>query len=246
MVALRRILVAEDQPDLAHLIGLHLEDLGCTIELCSDGRDALDSALQRGPWSLILLDIGLPNVDGLEICRQVRQSESYTPILMLTARAGEYDRVLGLDTGADDYLTKPFSIVELSARVKAILRRVQHLARRTGDPAAPKLRTLRRGDLELDLDRRLARRADQSLELTGREFDLLALLMLHPRAIFTRAQLLDRVWGTTHDGFEHTVNSHINRLRAKLEPVPSQPRYIVTVWGRGYRLGVPSDGDASC
>ncbi len=233
----RRILVAEDQRDLARLIGLHLEDLGCSVELCADGREALDRALTRGPWSLLLLDIQLPGVDGLEICRRVRQSEAYTPILMLTARAGEYDRVLGLDTGADDYLTKPFSVVELAARVKAILRRVQHLASRHADAAAPRLRILRRGDLELDVDRRVARRAGAPVELTPREFDLLAHLMMHPTAVFTRAQLLDRVWGTTHDAFEHTVNSHINRLRAKLEPEPDAPCYVVTVWGRGYRLG---------
>jgi DNA-binding response OmpR family regulator len=151
---------------------------------------------------------------------------------MLTARASELDRVLGLETGADDYLAKPFSVVEFAARVKAILRRVEQLARRS----PVQLRSLRAGDLEIDLDRRIARREGHALELTSKEFDLLAHLMQHPARVFTRAQLLDQVWGTTHDTFEHTVNSHINRLRAKLEPDPSRPRNIVTVWGVGYRF----------
>jgi DNA-binding response OmpR family regulator len=151
---------------------------------------------------------------------------------MLTARASELDRVLGLESGADDYLAKPFSVVEFAARVKAILRRVEQLARQSH----LQLRTLRAGDLEIDLDRRVARREGHQVELTAKEFDLLAHLMQHSSCVFTRAQLLDQVWGTARDTFEHTVNSHINRLRAKLEPDPTRPRYILTVWGVGYRL----------
>lgn len=168
----------------------------------------------------------------MDICRQVRASSTYTPILMLTARASELDRVLGLETGADDYLTKPFSVIEFAARVKAILRRVEQLARRS----PVQLRTLREADLEIDLDRRLAKRAGALLDLTAKEFDLLAHLVQHPARVFTRAQLLDQVWGTTHDAFEHTVNSHINRLRAKIESDPARPHYIVTVWGVGYHF----------
>jgi DNA-binding response OmpR family regulator len=228
----RRVLVVEDERDIARLLALHLEDLGCEVDMRYDGNSGLARALDGTPWSLLVLDLRLPGLDGLEICRRVRLSPAYTPILMLTARASELDRVLGLETGADDYLTKPFSVVEFAARVKAIFRRVKQLARQS----PVQVRSLRAADLEVDLDRRIARREGQPLELTAKEFDLLAHLMQHPSRVFTRAQLLDQVWGTTHDPFEHTVNSHINRLRAKLEPDPTRPRYIVTVWGVGYRF----------
>ncbi len=226
----RNVLVVEDDPDIASLLGLHLQDLGCTVEFAADGTQGLTRAMGHPDWSLVVLDLQLPGVDGLEICRQVRANAGYTPILMLTARAGEPDRVLGLEMGADDYLTKPFSVVEFSARVKAILRRVERLSR----PSPVELRTARYGELEIDLERRTAHRAGQYLDLTAREYDLLAFLAGHPGRVFSRAQLLDQVWGTTHDTFEHTVNSHINRLRSKLEPDPSQPRYVKTVWGVGY------------
>ena len=228
----RRVLVVEDEHDIARLLRLHLEDLGCEVETCHEGLTGLTRALDGTAWSLLVLDLRLPGLDGMEICRQVRASSTYTPILMLTARASELDRVLGLETGADDYLTKPFSVIEFAARVKAILRRVEQLARRS----PVQLRTLREADLEIDLDRRLAKRAGALLDLTAKEFDLLAHLVQHPARVFTRAQLLDQVWGTTHDAFEHTVNSHINRLRAKIESDPARPHYIVTVWGVGYRF----------
>jgi DNA-binding response OmpR family regulator len=228
----RRVLVIEDEHDIARLLAMHLEDLGCQVDTSYDGRSGLARALDGTAWSLLVLDLRLPGLDGLEICRRVRSSTTYTPILMLTAHASELDRVLGLETGADDYLAKPFSIVEFAARVKAILRRVEQLARQTPG----ELRSLRAGDLEIDLDRRIAKREGYVLDLTAKEFDLLVHLMQHPSRVFTRAHLLDQVWGTTHDTFEHTVNSHINRLRAKLEPDPTRPRYIVTVWGVGYRF----------
>lgn len=231
----RDVLLIEDDTDLAALVRLHLQDLGCAVTTAADGTAGLTAAIERGPWSLVVLDLGLPQLDGLEICRRLRLSGSYTPILMLTARAAEHHRVLGLETGADDYLTKPFSVVEFGARVKAILRRAERLS----GPSASTRRTLRFGDLQIDLDQRLARRAGLPLELTAKEFDLLAHLMRHPGRVFSRAQLLDQVWGTTHDAFEHTVNSHINRLRSKLEPDPTSPRYIVTVWGVGYRFAGP-------
>lgn len=228
----RKVLLIEDDRDIAELLELHLQDLGCLVEPVDDGAAGLSAALEGGPWSLVVLDLQLPHVDGLEICRRLRAAAAYTPILMLTARAAESDRVLGLETGADDYLTKPFSVVEFAARVKSILRRVERLSQ------APvvELRSLRVGDLQIDLDRHIAWRAGATLDLTAKEFDLLAHLMQHPAHVFSRAQLLDQVWGTTHDTFEHTVNSHINRLRGKLEPDPVKPRYIVTVWGAGYRL----------
>lgn len=228
----RRVLVVEDEHNIARLLALHLEDLGCEVDMRHDGHTGLARAQDGTAWSLLILDIGLPGLDGLEICRRVRSSQAYTPILMLTARASELDRVVGLETGADDYLAKPFSVVEFAARVKAILRRVEQLARQ----APVLLRSLRAGDLEIDLDRRIAKREGRALDLTAREFDLLAHFMQHPGRVFTRTQLLDQVWGITHDAFEHTVNSHINRLRAKLEPYPSRPRFIETVRSIGYRL----------
>ena len=227
----RNILVIEDEPDIAELIGLHLRDLGDHVEVCSDGREGLKRALQRR-WDLLVLDLRLPGIDGLEICRRVRLEGEYTPILMLTARSTEMDRVLGLETGADDYLTKPFSIIEFIARVKAIFRRVQCL----GVRATEKTPSLRVGDLEMNVNQRTVRRAGQPVELTAREFDLLVYFARHPGRVFTRAQLLDQVWGVKHEAYEHTVSSHINRLRAKIEPSPTNPRYLLTIWGVGYRF----------
>ena len=230
----RTVLLIEDDLDIASLLTLHLQDLGCAVTSAVDGMIGLQAALEQGPWSLVVLDLTLPSMDGLEVCRRLRTA-SNTPILILTARAAEQDRVLGLETGADDYLTKPFSVVEFGARVKAILRRVERLS----GPQIAEIQSFRVGDLQLDLGRRVARRGGFLLDLTGKEFDLLAHLMRHPAHVFSRAQLLDHVWGTTHDTFEHTVNSHINRLRAKLEPDAAKPRYIVTVWGVGYRFAAP-------
>ena len=228
----RDILIIEDDADISRLIRLHLQDLGCAVTTVAEGAVGLEAALQRGPWSLVILDLSLPGLDGLEICRRMRAQGSCTPILMLTARAAEEHRVLGLETGADDYLTKPFSVAELGARVKALLRRAERLSQSKETMQS----VLRMGDLQVDLERRIARRGGLPLELTAKEFDLLVHLMRHPGRVFSRAQLLDDVWGTTHDTFEHTVNSHINRLRSKLEQDPSKPRYIVTAWGVGYRF----------
>jgi DNA-binding response OmpR family regulator len=179
-----------------------------------------------------VLDQNLPDLDGLEICRRVRGSANYAPILMLGARSSELELVIGLESGADDYMGKPVSVVEFAARAKAILRRGEQHARQARTHSS----SLRNGDLEIDFDKRIARRQGRELVLTVKEFDLLAYLMRHPLRVFTRAQLLDQVWGSTHETFEHTVNSHVNRLRAKIEPCPTRPQYIDTVWGVGYRL----------
>ena len=181
----RRVLVVEDERDIARLLALHLEDLGCEVDTRYDGHSGLARALDGTAWSLLVLDLRLPGLDGLEICRRVRSSPAYTPILMLTARASELDRVLGLEPEPTTISRKPFSVVEFAARVKAILRRVEQLARQS----PMQLRSLRAGDLEIDLDRRIARREGQVLELTAKEFDLLAHLMQHPSRVFTRAQL---------------------------------------------------------
>lgn len=224
-------MVIEDDHDLAELIRLHLRDQGLDVVVCSDGVAGLEEALGRS-WDLLVLDLRLPGIDGLEVCRRVRLEGKYIPILMLTARSTEVDRVLGLETGADDYLAKPFSVIEFIARVKAILRRVQHLAA----GAASSLRVLQVGEIEIDVERRTVRRGGRSVELTAREFDLLVHFAQHPGRVYTRAQLLDQVWGLQREAYEHTVSSHINRLRAKIEPSPATPRYLLTIWGVGYRF----------
>jgi DNA-binding response OmpR family regulator len=227
----RRVLVVEDDYDIAELIRLHLRDQGLDVVVCSDGTAGLKQALGRS-WDLLVLDLRLPGIDGLELCRRVRLEGKYIPILMLTARSTEMDTVLGLETGADDYLTKPFSVIEFIARVKAILRRVQHLAA----GATSNLQVLRVGEIEIDIDQRTVRCGGRPVELTAREFALLLHFAQHPGRVYTRAQLLDQVWGLQHEAYEHTVSSHINRLRAKLEPSPTAPRYLLTIWGVGYRF----------
>jgi DNA-binding response OmpR family regulator len=184
-----------------------------------------------GSHDLLILDLMLPGVDGLEICRQVRSGRRYTPILMLTARSAEIDRVLGLEIGADDYLTKPFSVRELVARVRALFRRVEAMG--TDHDTAI---VIEAGSLRIDTARRDVRVAGEAVDLTAKEFDLLRYFASHPGRVFTRAQLLNEVWGYAHEGYEHTVNTHINRLRRKIEPEPSDPRYVLTVWGVGYRF----------
>lgn len=228
----RKILVIEDSPDIADLLALHLGDEGYQVELDQDGRTGLRKALEQS-YDLVILDLMLPEVDGLEICRQLRAAPSYTPILMLTARSTEIDRVVGLELGADDYLTKPFSIRELVARVKALFRRVEAFtSQMPSNPSA----VIRMGDLVIDPERRKVQIGDRPIELTAKEFDLLLHFARHPGRVYSRAQLLDLVWGYGHDGYEHTVNSHINRLRAKIERNPARPRYLLTVWGVGYKF----------
>jgi DNA-binding response OmpR family regulator len=230
-VALPRVLVIEDEVDIAQLLKLHLHDLHASVTCCSRGSEGMRRATED-QWSLVVLDLSLPDCDGLDICERLRRKDRYTPVLMLTARSSEHDRVLGLDTGADDYLTKPFSIAEFIARVRALLRRVHAL--NDLPPAGASL--LRIADIELSVPKREVRRAGQLIETTAREFDLLAFLMRNAGQAYSRAQLLDCVWGMRSDAYEHTVSSHINRLRAKLEPDTAAPRYLLTVWGVGYRF----------
>ena len=228
----RAVLVIEDDRDIAELVGLHLREAGCMVDLVHDGREGL-AAAQRKPYDLIILDLMLPGMDGLTLCRELRREPRYVPILMLTSKSSEIDRVLGLEIGADDYLTKPFSIRELVARVRAQFRRVE-AAGQAGGPAEPSV--LAFADLHIDADKREITLRGMPVELTAREFDLLMYFARHPGRVFTRAQLLDQVWGYGHEGYEHTVNSHINRLRAKIEQDPSNPQYVLTVWGVGYKF----------
>lgn len=227
----RKILVVEDDRDIAALVELHLRDLGADVTLAHDGTLALELALRR-TFDLVILDLMLPGVDGLEICRRLRDRANYTPILMLTARSSDVDRIVGLELGADDYLTKPFNIRELIARVKALLRRVEALKQESRDPAT----ILEFGDLTIDVDKRKVTLHKETIDLTAKEFDLLLQFARNPGRVYTRSQLLDLVWGYGHDGYEHTVNSHINRLRTKLEQNHARPSYILTVWGVGYKF----------
>jgi DNA-binding response OmpR family regulator len=228
----RRVLVVEDDREIAQLVRLHLVDLGCEVQLADNGATGLAQA-QSQPFDLVILDLMLPGMDGLEICKRLRAGLNYLPILMTTSKASELDRVLGLELGADDYLTKPFSVGELMARVKAIFRRVDAMA---AAAAEPRPAALRAGELTIDLNRRVVMLAGREVELTAKEFDLLAHFAAHPGRVFNRAQLLDKVWGYSNIGYEHTVNSHINRLRAKIEQDPAKPRYILTVWSVGYKF----------
>ncbi len=233
-MAPRRILLVEDERDIAELVVLHLEDLCDEIVVARDGHDGMRLACS-GDWTLIILDLRLPGPDGLTICRAVRRERAYQPILMLTSKSAELDRVLGLESGADDYLTKPFSVLELAARVRAILRRVENLTSRAPD-AAPVGDRISAGPIYIDPARRRVTLSGCDVDLTAREFDLLEHFARNPGRVFRRAELLDQVWGYGHEGYEHTVNSHINRLRSKIECNPSKPEVIVTVWGVGYKF----------
>jgi DNA-binding response OmpR family regulator len=228
----KKILIIEDNQDLARLVESHLRDLSFEVNLAFDGPSGVAKA-QAENYDLIILDLMLPGLDGLEICRRLRREVAYVPILMLTAKSSEMDRVVGLEIGADDYVTKPFSIPELLARVKAILRRVEELSG-GGREEAPSI--IETGNLVIDPARRKATLKDRSLDLTAKEFDLLVHFAGNPGKVYTRSQLLDMVWGYGHDGYEHTVNSHINRLRAKIENDSAHPDYVLTVWGVGYKF----------
>lgn len=234
-----KILFVEDNRDIAKLVMINLQDKHLQVEHVADGTVGLDMALS-GEYQLVILDLMLPGMDGVDVCRAMRREKVYTPVLMLTARTSELDRVLGLEVGADDYLTKPFSVPELIARVNAILRRSQEYQPQDLTDSSP----LNFGDLQIDPDRRQVALRGQDIELTAREFDLLLHFASHPGRVFTRAQLLDSVWGNGYEGYEHTVNSHINRLRAKIEPDPANPCYVMTVWGVGYRFAEHRPGAA--
>ena len=228
----KQILIIEDNEDMAQLLAIHLRELNHNVELCFDGTDGLEKS-EKNIYDLIILDLMLPGVNGLEICKKLRARENHVPILMLTAKSSELDRVSGLEIGADDYVTKPFSITEVLARIKAIFRRMEFdfIHQDHNNHAI-----LRRGNLEIDLEKYSVKINQSAIDLTAKEFDLLAYFAQHPGNVYTRAQLLDQVWGYGYDGYEHTVNSHINRLRIKIEDDPGKPVYILTIWGVGYKF----------
>lgn len=228
----KKILVIEDDLDMAGILEGQLSDAGYTVTVAHDGSSGLGTA-EKGEHDLIILDLMLPETDGLEICRQVRAMPRYTPILMLTALSSEIDKVVGLEMGADDYMTKPFSLRELMARVRTILRREDAVR---AQESAGEPETLMRGDLVIDIGKRRVTRSGAPVELTGKEFDLLLHFARRPGRVYSRQQLLDQVWGYGYEGYAYTVNTHINKLRSKLEPDRDEPRYIQTVWGVGYRF----------
>ena len=228
------ILVAEDQADIRDMIELNLRNAGYQVTAVADGLAALASQTEQA-FDVLILDLMMPGLDGLEVCKALRARGRSTPILMLTAKSTELDRVLGLELGADDYLTKPFSLAELLARVKALLRRAELLlAAQTAVKSQSS--TLRNGELERLPTKRQVSMRGTLLDFTALEFELLLHFAQHPGHVFSRSQLLTAVWGYSHDGYEHTVTTHINRLRAKLEHDPMHPQLILTVRGAGYKM----------
>jgi len=228
----KRILVIEDNHDLAKLIELHFKDESWRLDLAFDGKTGFKKA-RTGGYDLIILDIMLPGMDGMAILKGLRGGNILTPVIMLTSRSSEIDRILGLEFGADDYVTKPFSVRELVARVKALFRRIEAV---THQGEVEPRENIVIGEVTLVPEKRLVIKSGVPVDLTAKEFDLLCFFARHPGRVFNRSQLLDRVWGYGHDGYDHAVNSHINRLRAKIETDPAAPKYILTVWGVGYKF----------
>lgn len=229
---MEKVLIIEDDKDISELISIHISDMNYEVDKAFDGKAGLLKALNN-TYKFILLDIRLPFVDGFEICKKIRQEKINTPILMLTSKSEEIDKVLGLEIGADDYITKPFSVRELIARVKAVLRRVELSKQPMEEDMDFKIKN---GDLFINVGMRIVEVGGKRIELSPKEFDLLVLLASNPGKTFTRMSLLNRVWGYEFEGFEHTVNSHINRLRTKIEANLNHPEYILTTWGVGYKF----------
>ena len=228
---MKNILIIEDDPEIIKLLEIHLTDLIYTTSKATDGEVGLQMALNND-YDLILLDLTLPSMDGVEICKKLRASKN-TPVIMLTAKSEEIDRVLGLEIGADDYITKPFSIRELLARVKAVMRRtaLKPLGKEKDATAS-----IAAEGLFIDIEKRKVLLRKQKVELSPKEFELLVLMASNPGRNYSRTELLNIIWGYNFDGYEHTVNSHINRLRAKIESDMANPNYILTTWGVGYKF----------
>lgn len=231
-----RIIAVEDDPAIGEMLVYHLKDLNYDVHLFTNGLEAKHYLTTNDDFDLVILDIMLPGYNGLDLCRELRQLKPDSLILMLTSLDGEADRVIGLELGADDYLTKPFSIRECQARVKALLRRAKRNATKKPSPSNQPLVF---DGLEIRIEQHEVILDGIPTELTAREFNLLKHLAENEGQVFTRHQLLDTVWGYSHDGYEHTVNTHINRLRKKLKR-PDKPDYVQTVWGVGYKFINPS------
>lgn len=228
-----QILVIEDDPAIGQLLATRLSGPGTAVEVQRDAAEGLRRAAMKR-WDLYIVDRMLPDIDGVTVCRTLRQRDTATPVIFLTARDSEADRIEGLDAGADDYIGKPFAMAEVQARVRAQLRRGARPGSEAGRDKDNE--PLELGDIRVDPRVRMAWRADRPVPLTERECRLLHHLMRYQDRAWSREQLLDRIWGPGYDGYAHTVNSHINRLRAKIEPDPARPRFILTTWGTGYRF----------
>ncbi|KAA3617190.1 MAG: DNA-binding response regulator [Calditrichaeota bacterium] len=233
----KKVLIIEDDPDIGDLLELHLKDLDLNLDRAEDGELGLSKALDS-EYELVILDVMLPKLNGLDVCKKIREHKKSMPILMLTAKSEEFDKVLGLELGADDYLTKPFSIRELIARIKAIIRRVNAVIE---EQVSSDVTEISFGWLNINMEKRRVLLNGENIELTAKEFDLLALFAANPGKAYTRENLLNIVWGYQFTGYEHTVNSHINRLRSKIETDPAQPKFIKTVWGVGYKFAEHED-----
>jgi len=229
----QKVLLIEDDVDIARLLEIHLKDMGLDLDSVTNGQVGLEKALAN-EYELVILDIMLPGLNGLDVCKSIREQKKSIPILILSAKSEELDKVLGLELGADDYMTKPFSIRELLARIKSIRRRAASLEEDNARSEQKKYFDL--GQLQIDVDKRKVLLNGQVIDLTAKEFDLLTLFTSNPGKAYTREVLLNKVWGYNFSGYEHTVNSHINRLRAKVEKDPANPKIIKTVWGIGYKF----------
>jgi two-component system, OmpR family, alkaline phosphatase synthesis response regulator PhoP len=239
MASGKPVLIVEDDRDISNLLAINLKGLGLASEIAADGVTGLKKA-QAGGYSLIILDLMLPELDGVEVCKGIRKEQPTVPILMLTAKSEELDKVLGLELGADDYVTKPFGIRELMARIKALLRRSEGVSTKSGQFPDE---TVSVGGITIDFAKRKVTIDGNVVDLTAKEFELLALFVRNPGRAFSRSQLLEQVWGYQFDGYDHTVNSHINRLRNKIEKNPGEPVYLQTVWGVGYRFAEAEELD---
>ncbi|MGB3544405.1 response regulator [Rubrivirga sp.] len=231
-----RLLIVEDDDDLRETVARRFRDDGYDVATAASGTDALEAVEAHVP-DLVLLDVMLPGLDGIEVCRRLRADHPLLYIMMLTARAGELDRVVGLEVGADDYVTKPFSLQEVVARVRSALRRVRMVRERlAASPAADDEAPIEAGRLRIDPARREVVLEDETVHLTVREFDLLLFLAQHPDRPFTRSQLLEKIWDIRYEGYDRTIDSHVQRLRAKIEADPGSPEFVRTVWGVGYKF----------
>jgi len=230
---MNRVLLLEDDANIVELLSIHLHDLGCEVVAVANGQEGLTAALEQS-FDLVILDLMLPGMNGMDVCRRIRQTDRHTPILILSAKSEEIDKVLGLETGADDYLTKPFSVREFIARVKVIFRRKEDYG--SAQEVLPASSIIRFSGLVIDTDKRKVILNETRVDLSPKEFDLITLLASNPGKSYSRKRLLNLVWGYDFEGYEHTVNSHINRLRGKIEEDISNPRFILTTWGVGYRF----------
>jgi len=232
MTTIRSILVVEDDADIANLVKMNLEKEGYEVTRAADGREGIQ-LFDQGAYDLVMLDLMLPHVDGMEVCRHIRNSERYVPVMMVTAKSEDANKVAGLEIGADDYITKPFSIAEVLARVRALGRRVElltQLADETGE------KVLEFGELRIEIDKRIVTRGEEDLKLTQKEFEILRILALTPGRPYSRRTLCERAGVESFDGTDRTIDTHIKRLRAKIESDRNRPVFVLTVWGFGYKF----------